>query len=109
MVTMDDIQNVAKCIARQFDPERIILFGSYAYGVPGPHSDVDYLVLLPFEGRSFWKSLDILNAVKPNFSVDLIARQPDIAHRRYVCGDPLIREAFDKGKVLYERSSPGMD
>lgn len=106
---MNDIQGLANTIALQFDPERIILFGSYAYGSPRPDSDVDLLVLLPFKGKSFRKSLDILNTVSPNFSVDLIARQPEVARRRYACGDPLIREAFDKGKALYERSSTRMD
>lgn len=106
---MNDIQNLANNIAHQFNPERIILFGSHAYGSPRPDSDVDLLVLLPFKGKSFWKSLDILKAVNPKFSVDLIARQPEVAQRRYACGDPLIREAFDKGKALYERSSSGMD
>ena len=103
MVSMYEIYGVARQIARQFSPERIILFGSYAYGAPRPDSDVDFLVLLPFEGKSFRKSLDILNAVNPGFSVDVIARRPDEARRRYDFGDPLIREAFDKGKVLYER------
>lgn len=104
MITRKEINRIARKIARQFNPERIILFGSYAYGMPQSFSDVDLLVLLPFEGKSFWKSLEILNAVDPPFSVDLIARRPDDTRRRYEQGDPLIREALDKGKVLYERS-----
>jgi predicted nucleotidyltransferase len=67
------------------------------------HSDVDLLVILPFEGRPFHKALEILNEVNPGFPVDLLARRPDDAKRRYDEGDPLIREAIDKGKVMYER------
>ena len=92
-------------IAREFNPERIILFGSYAYGEPGPDSDVDLLVILPFEGRNFWKSLEILNRVNPGFPLELLARRPQDTARRYAEGDPLIREALDRGKVLYERNS----
>jgi uncharacterized protein len=69
----------------------------------GPYSDVDLLVILPFEGRNFWKSLEILNRVDPPFPVDLSARRPDDMARRFAEGDPLIREALDRGKVLYER------
>jgi hypothetical protein len=51
---------------------------------------------------SFWKSLEILNWLNPDFPVDLLVRCPEDAARRYELGDPLIRDALDKGKVLYE-------
>ena len=103
MVNMEDISRLSEKIAREFRPERVILFGSHAQGNPRPDSDVDLLVFLPFEGRNFWKSLEILNRIDPPFSVDLLARRPDDTARRYAEGDPLIREALDHGKILYER------
>jgi predicted nucleotidyltransferase len=103
MVDEISIARISEKIVREFQPERIILFGSYAYGNPGPDSDVDLLVVLPFEGKGFRKSLEILNRVAPEFSVDLLARRPEDTERRYAEGDPLIREALDHGKVLYER------
>ena len=51
MIGMEEIQTFARRIAEEFHPERIILFGSYAYGTPGPDSDMDLLVVLPFEGK----------------------------------------------------------
>ena len=103
MVSMDDIQLVADRIAREFDPDKIILFGSYAHGTAGPDSDVDLLVVLPFEGKPFWKSVEIINRVNPQFSLELIARRPADAASRYAQGDPLIHDAFDHGRVLYDR------
>ena len=103
MVSMTDIENLADQIAREFDPEKIILFGSYASGTPGPDSDVDLLVVLPFEGKPFWKSVEIMNRVDPQFALDLIARRPADAASRYAQGDPLIHYAIDHGMVLYER------
>jgi predicted nucleotidyltransferase len=44
MVTLAEIEEFAQRIAREYKPERIILFGSYAYGTPNEHSDVDLLV-----------------------------------------------------------------
>ncbi|MFV9503604.1 MAG: nucleotidyltransferase domain-containing protein [Oscillochloridaceae bacterium umkhey_bin13] len=44
MVPSEQIQALADQIAAAFQPEQIILFGSYAYGTPGRHSDVDLLV-----------------------------------------------------------------
>ena len=105
MVDEKRISELSEQIVREFQPERIILFGSYAYGQPEPDSDVDLLVILPFEGTGFRKSLEILNRVSPDFSVDLLARRPEDTARRYLEGDPLIREALDRGKVVYERHS----
>ena len=103
MVDEIRIAKLSERIVREFQPERIILFGSYAYGQPRPDSDVDLLVVLPFEGKAFRKSVEILNRISPEFSVDLLARCPEDTARRYAEGDPLIREALDHGKVLYER------
>ena len=103
MIDFREIAQLCEKIARYFKPDKIIIFGSYAYGNPSMDSDVDILVILPFEGKNFWKSLEILNHVKPRFPVDLLARNPDDTDRRYSEGDPLIREALDHGKVLYER------
>ena len=103
MVSMDTILQLSQRIAERFLPERIVLFGSHADGTATEDSDVDILVVLPFEGKGFRKSLEILNGCDPRFPIDLLARSPEDTARRYAEGDPLIREALDHGKVLYER------
>lgn len=103
MVAMNQIDELAQQIVQQFDPDRIILFGSYAYGAPREDSDVDLLVILPFEGSGLRKSVEILTCVSPQFPIDLIARRPDDTQQRYRERDPLIRQALDVGRVLYER------
>lgn len=105
MVSWDKISELARKIADKFKPEKIILFGSYAYGYPTDDSDVDLLVLLSFQGKGFRKTLEILNHVDPQFPVDLLAKTPEDAIRRYQEGDPLMRIAIDQGKILYERNS----
>jgi predicted nucleotidyltransferase len=104
MLKMNDIQELADRIVREFQPERIILFGSHARGTAGADSDVDLLVIVPFEGKGFWKSLEILNWVNVAYPLDLLTYRPDSVAWRYDQGDPLIREALDHGRVLYERS-----
>ena len=103
MVEMARIQELSDEIARKFHPDKIILFGSYAYGNPTEDSDVDLLVVLPFEGKALRKSLEILDRTDPDFPIDLLARRPDDMARRYAEGDPLVGEAVDRGRVLYER------
>jgi predicted nucleotidyltransferase len=103
MIDDQAIAALSEQIARDFEPERIILFGSHATGEAGADSDVDILVVLPFQGRGFDKSLEILDRTDPQFPIDLIARRPEDVERRYSEGDPLVREALDHGRVLYER------
>jgi uncharacterized protein len=103
VVSMADIEALADRIARAFNPEKIILFGSYAEGTASPDSDVDLLVVLPFEGRNLDKSVEILVKCDPAFPIDLLARHPADVTMRYQMGDPLIRSAIDSGKVLHAR------
>ena len=105
MVAMSSILELSGRIAREFEPERIILFGSHAYGTPKEYSDVDLLVIMPFEGNSFDQATTILERVHPGYYVDVIVRSPDDAERRYRQFDPLIRDAFDRGTVLYDRTA----
>jgi predicted nucleotidyltransferase len=103
MIGEAQIRSVSDHIARDFAPEQIILFGSYARGSPTPDSDVDLLVILPFEGQPYRKSAEIVSRVHAGFPLDLLARRPDDTARRYAERDPLIREALDHGVVLYEQ------
>jgi uncharacterized protein len=102
MVEMHKILELSQRIAEAFEPEQIILFGSYAYGTPTKNSDVDLLVVLPSQGQAFQKAAEILNYADPKFSVDLLVRTADELQQRIEWGDFFLREIVEKGKVLYE-------
>ncbi len=102
MATIEQIRDVARRIGEEFSPQRVILFGSYAYGKPTRDSDVDLLVITSFEGRSVDKSVEIRLKVRPPFPVDLLVRTPEKIQERLEMGDCFMREILAKGKVLYE-------
>lgn len=102
MVTMEQIEDLSRCIVKEFHPDRVVLFGSYARGTPTADSDVDLLVILPFEGKAVFKSVEIRLKLRPSFPVDLIIRTPGKVRERIVMGDSFMREILEKGKVLYE-------
>ena len=104
MVTMRQIEDLSQRIGQEFHPQRVILFGSHARGVATEDSDVDLLVVMPFEGKSLYISLEIMNLLDVRLPVDLIARRPEDVQRWYAEGDPFIRDALDHGKVLYEEN-----
>jgi len=51
MANVAQIIKFVNRVAEAFRPERVILFGSHAYGTPTADSDVDLLVVMPHEGR----------------------------------------------------------
>lgn len=104
MVTHRQIRDYAKEIARQFRPERIILFGSYAYGKPTRDSDVDLLVVMPHEGRGVEKAIEIRLKVRAPFPMDLLVRSPEKIRERLALGDWFIEDVLNQGEVLYENS-----
>lgn len=101
MVKRKEIRRVCGQIARLFKPERIVLFGSYAYGQPTKDSDVDLLVVMPFHGKGFRKAAEIRSRIDADFSLDLIVRTPGELNRRVAGGDFFLCEATAKGEVLY--------
>ena len=102
MVEFEAIQQVCDRIVREFHPQKIILFGSYAYGAPSEDSDVDLLVVMPFEGRPAAKCAEIRKAVRAKFPMDLLVRTPEMVQQRVEWNDFFLREILEKGKVLHE-------
>ena len=102
MVDPNLISALSDRIVREFRPEQIILFGSYASGKPNEDSDIDLLVVLPFEGKAAYKAGEIRTKVRPEFPVDLIVRTPEQVADRLAMNDWFMRDIFAKGRVLYE-------
>jgi predicted nucleotidyltransferase len=102
MVTMEQIEDVGRRIVQEFHPQRVILFGSHANGTATEDSDVDLLVIMPFDGKSFRKSAEVLIGVHPPFPVDLLVRTPENIRYRLKIGDRFIRDVLAEGKVLYD-------
>jgi predicted nucleotidyltransferase len=110
MPSLNDIQALADQIARDFHPDKIILFGSYAYGTPTPDSDVDLLVVIPHDGeKAVDQAIQIRKVLEPDFPLDLIVRDPRTLRQRIEWGDFFLREATARGTVLYESAYAGVD
>ena len=102
MVATREIKAVSREIVRRFNPQRIILFGSHAWGKPTEDSDVDLLVILPFEGPGPEKSAEILAKVPHRVPLDVIAATPERIQERLAIGDMFIEDVVENGVVLYE-------
>jgi len=102
MVAMNKIEDFGRRIGQQFDAEKVMLFGSYAQGTATEDSDVDVLVIVPFEGKNVDKSVEIRMKLRPRFPIDILVRTPETVRQRLEMGDSFMQEIMQKGKVLYE-------
>ncbi|HET7089984.1 MAG TPA: nucleotidyltransferase domain-containing protein [Anaerolineae bacterium] len=107
-ITDAKIRRAAQRIVAAVHPEKIILFGSFAYGKPTPDSDVDLLVIMESNLRPHARVVQISDILDPRpFPVDIIVRTPSEIAERLRAGDCFFREILSKGRVLYERASRG--
>ncbi len=97
-----EIQKVLRQIIEGFNPRKVILFGSHAYGEPGPDSDVDLLVVMETKERAIRKAGEISGAIEHPFPIDILVRTPEKIRERIEMGDGFVREIMTKGVVLYE-------
>ena len=98
-VPLTVIRRYAREVAAKFAPEKIILFGSHAYGKPHADSDVDILVVMPARNE-IDQAVRIDRAIDPLFPLDLIVCTPKNMAWRLKEGDTFLREIMSNGKVL---------
>ena len=92
-------------IAREFHPDKIVLFGSYAYGKPRPESDVDLLIVMSYEGSPFKQAGVIINHLINTVGIvpmDVLVRTSKEVQARIRMGDRFISEIIERGRVMYE-------
>ena len=106
-VPMRVIRRYARQVAERFQPEKIILFGSYAYGTPHADSDVDILVIMPARNE-IDQAIKIRWEVPAPFPMDLLVRKPKDIKWRLEEGDLFHTKIVTKGKLLYEKKHAGV-
>ena len=92
-------------IVRELNPEKIVLFGSYAYGMPNPDSDVDLLVIMQTNASLKERSWAVSRLLLPRpFPVDILVKTPEEVEKALGAKDFFLEEILTRGQVLYARS-----
>lgn len=100
----DTINGMVEKLIHQYSPDKIILFGSFAYGTPQQDSDIDLLVIKQTSGRFLDRWVEvrrILSDPKRVIPIELLVLTPEEVAGRLVIGDQFIKEIILKGQVLY--------
>jgi predicted nucleotidyltransferase len=104
-IKLEKIQRVADAIAEKYRPEKIILFGSYAWGNPGPDSDVDLFIVKNTAKTHFEREQEIRQLLSPSgIAMDVFVYTPleleqSINRNRNLFIEDIVRN----GKVLFTK------
>jgi uncharacterized protein len=89
--TEQKIQEVVRKIVAEYQPEKIILFGSWAWGKPGPDSDVDVLIVKRSERTRSDRAQEVQELLYPReIPMDILVYTPEE-----------VEESINKNKNLF--------
>ncbi|MFQ6091536.1 MAG: nucleotidyltransferase domain-containing protein [bacterium] len=106
------IDEIVKKIVEKYSPDKIILYGSYAYGEPTDDSDIDLFILKATKANRTERWVEVKKLLwdkNRDIPVSPLVYTPDELRKRLAMGDFFVKEIANKGKVLYERAGKGMD
>ena len=97
-----NIKTIVSQIKQQYKPEKVILFGSRAYGKPDENSDLDFAIIKDTKKSYHERLIEVRRLVRTTTPIDFFVFTPSEA-RALKKNNPFVAEIFEKGKVLYEQ------
>lgn len=104
-----DIETIVNQIVERFSPQKILLFGSWAYGEPTFESDVDLLVVMETEESSLHTAARISETIGHPVPLDIIVRSPEEFASQLAERSQFECRIHRDGISLYEAADRGMD
>ena len=105
MLTQANIQQIADRIADRFNPEKIILFGSYARGEAHHHSDLDLLIVMETLAPRGQRSAPIIKMLAQDYAepIDVVVRSAQALKDWQQVPGSFAHQVLTEGIVLYDR------
>ncbi|MEK7658313.1 MAG: nucleotidyltransferase domain-containing protein [Patescibacteria group bacterium] len=96
------IKSIVDKITEEYKPEKIFLFGSFAWGNPTKDSDIDLFVVKKSDKSTLEMMKDVYNIIfEKGEAVDVLVYTPEQLEKRKKIGDPFILKIINNGKLLY--------
>jgi predicted nucleotidyltransferase len=100
------ISKLVDRLKEQYQPEKIILYGSYAYGSPDKESDIDLLIIKDTSERPIDRRITVrrlISDIRNKMPFSSLVLTPDEISHYLAIGDDFLKEITNKGLILYER------
>ena len=103
MVTQSQINEIVKRIVDNYHPDKIILFGSYAYGNPTKDSDVDLLVIKNDDAPKIERNRKVRKFLRDMIiPIDVIVKTNEEFNKFKNIIGTIVYPAAKHGKIIYE-------
>lgn len=89
---------------REYDPEKVILFGSRSRGASDRYSDYDLVIIKKTRKRFLDRIKEVIQIIKPNYATDIFVYTPREFQRMIAEENPFLQHVLKEGKVIYEKS-----
>jgi len=107
MLTKEEIERIIHSIRNEYEPDKIILFGSYSTGLANEDSDLDLLIIKDSDKTRIERGIEIkklLRKYKMCFPIDLLIYTPNELMQENLGKNSFINNVLKDGKVVYERN-----
>ena len=97
------LRKISERLKREYNAEKVILFGSYARGEATEDSDVDLFIIAPTNERFFQRMATVLGLVRDLYkglALSPIVLRPEEVAERLKIGDQFVQEILEKGVEL---------
>jgi len=102
IIFMNRIERIVECL-KKYEPEKIILFGSYIRGEADELSDLDFVVIKKTKKRFIRRLIEAAKLIDNNLGkVDIFVYTPEEFKRMVEDENPFIEQVLKEGKVVYE-------
>lgn len=111
MVTQAQIDEIVRILVSECQPEKIILFGSYAQGTAHEDSDLDLAIVKETDLPGFKRPIEFQKALRAKgqrwlFGMDILVFTPEEVEAYKNSRSSIIHEILQTGKMLYESKRP---
>ncbi len=101
----EELHRIVEVLKRDYEPDKVILFGSLAEGDVHEWSDIDLLIVKRTPKRTIDRILEVSQLIKPTMGIDLFVYTPDELAALVEEKFSFLTAIAEKGKVLYEKGN----